>query len=141
MFHHHLSVVMMFAALALLAGCQKDLVKAPPAGQDDMLHVNAYPRIVAAEGLGDWLRFSPAIITATDGQRPMHIVIPLRSVYDKYPLDVQYQFEFFDEAGRSTGASPGWIFLHLEPRLQSQIEASALDANAKDWRLTLRAAR
>lgn len=130
-------------AIALIgfmaAGC--DHVKAPPAGPGDLLPAEAYPQIVASEGTSLALRFSRPIVDPSTPERPMHVTVPVRSIEDDYPLNVQYQFQFLDGQGRPLGNSNSWRFMNLRPREQHFLEGRALDPAAADWRLIVRSAR
>lgn len=135
----------LFAALSALGtmgltGCE-DPVKAPPEGYGDLLARDNYPRIVALEGLSEALRFGPPIVDASTDAAPMKVTVPVRSVEDKYPLNVQYRFEFLDSGRRPLSETAGWKFLHLEPRVEAFMTGSALQTSAVDWRLEVRPAR
>ena len=125
----------------ILDGCAYDPVKAPPAGRADLLPVADYPQIVATQNLHHWLVFSPASITPGSDDVTMDVSVPMRSKFDKGGLSLHYRFKFFDDRGRPLREEPGWIFKHVEPRLQYHLEGNALDLAAVDWRLEIRAAR
>ena len=121
-------------------GCAHDPVKAPWAGRVDLLPLADYPQIVAMQGLHKWLVFSPASVVPAGEDRPMSVSVPFRSTYDQQPLNLQYRFIFFDHRGRPLKASPGYRFIHAEPRVQSFLEGNAMQSGAADWRLEVRAA-
>ena len=132
------AAAMIGLGLGIVPAC--DTVKAPPEGRADQLSTANYPRIVAVEGLSEHLAFSKPMVNTASPDQPMKVTVPVRSVYDGYPLQIQYRFEFFNGAGQSLGDS-GWRFEHLEPRVQKQLAAAAMKTQAEDWRLTVRPAR
>ena len=71
----------------------------------------------------------------------MHVSVPLRSVYDKTSLYVQYRFIWLNASHRPLRTNPGYLFLKLQPRVQQFIEGNALAPSAVRWRLEIRAAR
>ncbi len=132
------------AAMCVVAaggGCSNDPVKAPPASRADLLMVDDYPRIVAMSNLHSWLAFSPATVTPATRSQPMHVSVPVRSLYDENSLNLQYRFEFFDHQGRPMRRRGGWTFVHVEPRVAVYLEGGAVDTLAADWRLEVRSAR
>ncbi len=133
------SLCLVCLCLVATAGCH-DPIKAPPAGQGDLLLAEHYPQIVATNNLADSLRFGRVIIDPSTGDRPMRVTVPVRSIYDGYPLNIQYQFEFMDGDGRLLNDS-GWRFINLRPRVQQQLEANARHVEARDWRLIVRSGR
>jgi hypothetical protein len=140
-------VVRFFSAAAVVGaiglgviGCG-DKVKAPPAGKRDLLSPDAYPRNVVTDKLDKAIVFGePAVDEATD-KKPMRVLQPVRNTAN-YGVSIQYQFEFFDSTGRPlTKTQQGWRYARLESRVEKFLEATALDANAADWRLVVRSAR
>ena len=135
-----------FAYVALIAvlmpahGCQRDLVKAPYAGRQDMLSIRGY-RDLAVEGrLHDVLVFSEPRIEAASEIRPMRVSVSVRSIHDPYGLSIQYQYTFYNNMMHEQ-SSTGWRFAHLPPRMQRHLEANALDSTAVKYRLEVRSAR
>jgi hypothetical protein len=117
-----------------LAGC--DTTAAPFPGRVDP--AQPYPKVSVAPGLGQFIAFTEPTVTPGEGDRPLHVVTPCRSTQDGITR-VQYQYEWFDEAGRPAGAS-GWKYVVIPARAQVFLEANALSTNARDWRLTVRPA-
>lgn len=126
-------------ACAAIGGCV-DPIKAPPAGEGDLLLIENYPRIVATDGLDQGLRFSHPIVDDSSETQPLRVTVPVRSVVDKHSVNIQYKFEFFDQGGRLLNDS-GWRFENLSPRIGIQLQANALHIEARDWRLIVRSAR
>lgn len=134
-------IMAMCTIVLMLTGCQKDMVKAPPPGQADLLLHPHYPEIVASEGLYGALRFTQPIVEPSTPTRPMRVTVPVRSIEDKYPLNLQYRFEFYDASGRSLDSTDRWAFINLPQRVQKQLDGNALSTQAVSWRLTIRPAR
>ncbi len=130
------ALVLLIALAA--AGC--DDVKAPPAGQGDLLPAENYPRIVALDTLSQHLRFETPVVERATDTRPMRLAVPVRSIEDRYPVAIQYRFEFYDASGRRLSDS-GWRYEELTPRVQTQLTAGAMRTGASDWRLIVRSAR
>ena len=128
-------------ALAAFACAAPDTVKAPSSGRVDLLPLADYPQIVATQGLHEWLVFSPPSVVPGGEEKPMSVSVPFRSTYDRQPVNLQYRFIFFDDRGRPLETSPGYRFIHAEPRVQSFLEGNAIQSGAADWRLEIRAAR
>ena len=118
----------------IIAAC--DTVQAPPSPRGDPLS-GAYPTNVAIDGLSDDLVVDTPIVTPSTPDRPMNVVVPVRSVTDK-KLALQYQFIFMDDRGRPLRPMGGWQYITVEPKLQIFMEGSALNTAAKDYRLEIR---
>jgi hypothetical protein len=124
--------------LVLMAGC--DDVHPPRAIPADKVPPGAYPRNVAVEPfLENELVVGPSIVTDGTADRPMMVKQPMRNVRE-WPLEIQYQFVFLDKTGSPLPGS-GWRNLTLESRIERFLEGAALDTNAVDWRLNVRAAK
>lgn len=127
-------------SMAMVVGCS-DPIKAPPAGQRDLLPADQYPHIVAIEGLARELRFGQPIVDPPTEQRPLRVIVHTRSTTARTGINIQYRFEWVDEAGRPVEPDTGWQFVHLEPRVLTPLPGSALNRKAVDWRLVVRPAR
>lgn len=125
---------------AICGGCRNDPNVGPPGVRGDPLPEGAYPKNVAIEGLGEGIVAGRGIVQPGTADTPLRVTVPVRSISSK-PLNVQYRFEFFDAQGRTLRSSPGWHFVHIDPRTEVQLDAAALETSAVDWRLTLRPAR
>ncbi|MCC7388276.1 MAG: DUF1425 domain-containing protein [Phycisphaerales bacterium] len=121
-------------SITILAGC--DTTAAPYGGRLDP--VQPYPKISQPQGLYELIAFSEPTVTPGVGDQPLHVVTACRSTQDGITR-VQYQYEWFDEAGRPAGES-GWKYVVIPARTQVFMEANALTTKAKDWRLTVRPA-
>ena len=128
-----LSLCTASAALSL-TGC--DTTAAPFGGRVDP--AQPYPKVSKAPVLANLIAFTEPTVTPGVGSTPLHVVTPCRSTQDG-TTRVQYQYEWFDEAGRPAGES-GWKYVVIPARTQVFLEANALSTTAKDWRLTVRPA-
>lgn len=125
-------------AVFTLAGC--DTVRAPGAAGPDPISDAAYPQVVALEGLGRYLSSSEPAIEGGDGERPMHVAVPVR-LRSNRNIAVQYRFTFFDENRVPLQPRQSWRYKELMPRAQEPFEGTATDLAAADWRLEIRPAR
>ena len=126
-------------ALALgMLGC--DPYKVPPAGEADALPPGVYPKNVVIDGLSDGIVFGDPIVTPSTDAKPMRVVVPVRSTVD-YPINIQYQVQFFDVQHRPLVTNQGFRFMNMAPRVEQFIDVSALDVNAYDYRVLVRPAR
>jgi uncharacterized protein YcfL len=139
-FGAHLASLTLLLTVTVVTGCS-DPMKAPPAGQRDLLPADQYPHIVAIEGLAKELRFGQPIVDQPTEQRPLRVIVHTRSTTARQGLNIQYRFEWVDEAGRPVEPDSGWQFVHLEPRVLTPLPGAALDTSAVDWRLVVRSAR
>ena len=137
--HRTLATVAFCFALAGLAAC--DNVKAPGSARLDPLQPEQYPRITVLEGLDKGLRFQEPTVVPAEDKRPMSVSVPVRSVVDKYGLNLQYRFQWFDQNNRLLNPGEGWAYKPLIPRAQDFLAGNALDTRAVDWRLQVRPAR
>ena len=137
---HVLMMTALMMTAGLVAGCDRK-VMAPGAGTADPITQENYPRVVALEGLAEYLSFGPAVVTG-DATHPLSVQVPVRVRSDK-EVSIQYQYQFLDEQGRLIDAKSQdqWTFHHLPARAQFFLAGSAVDTKAKDWRLLVRPAR
>lgn len=126
----------------------KDTVKAPAVPARDALEAHTYPQVAMSPELAGWMAVDRPIVTrgeaagaAVDPDRPLHVVVPVRTLTDRETIRVQYRFQFFDGKGRPLAPQPDWEYRRMASRTQQFFEANAMDARATDWRLELRAAR
>ena len=117
-----------------LAGC--DTTAKPFGGRLDP--AQPYPKVSTAPSLSKFVAFTEPTVTPGGGSSPLAVVTPCRSTQDG-TTRVQYQYEWFDEAGRPVGES-GWKYVVIPARQQVFLEGNALSTTAKDWRLTVRPA-
>jgi len=139
--HHRQIIGLCWVALALacaLPGC--DSVKAPPGVGRDTIPYGAYPNVTATDDLHRRLGVDPPIVEAGTEERAMQVTVPVRSLSDT-PMEIQHRFIFYDRLGREVRSNQGWVFQHMEPRLQVQMHAAALETAAVNWRLEIRLAR
>lgn len=123
------------AALAIPA-CTVDRDTSPYAGQPDPDRPNVNPRIITSTpDLMVALGFDEPIVVSDSGN--LRVAVPTRSLGDeRYLLD--YRFVFYDDRGMEVEPVMGWRMFSLEPREQRRVEAQALDARARDWRLQIK---
>lgn len=137
MFSRNCALLGLFT-LALLAGCDKNT--APYSGREDPVSADMYPTRAVEGALQEALVFDDPRVTPSAGRRPLAVVQPLRNV-EKYDINVQYRFEFFDAGMNPLPGATGWRFLNLPVRMQRFVEANAFDTRAVHWRLEVRSAR
>lgn len=128
----------MTMSAALLVGCQS-AQRGPGAAGADPVPLSQYPRIAVIEDMHKHIVASQPIISA-DVDRPMRVSVPIRWTKDSDKA-IDYRFEFFDVNGRMLQPDPGWRYTQLPPRAQVQLDGSATDTTAADWRLIIRPAR
>jgi hypothetical protein len=137
----HVRAALVLASLVAVAGAAGCNEGPPPAGRADRLSPEQYPRAVALERLDRVLRFGPPIVDRSEEGRPMRVSQPVRNL-DRRELNVQYRFEFQDESGRPLKTNSGWAYKTLTgSRVETMLEATALEDTAADWRLEVRPAR
>ena len=134
MFTGVVAVATAVSIAGLVGGC--DTTAAPFGGRIDP--AQPYPKVSVAPPLYELVAFSEPKVTPGTADQPLHVVTPCRSTQDGLTR-VQYQYEWFDEAGRPIDAS-GWKHSIIPARTQVFLEANALSTRAKDWRLTVRPA-
>ena len=133
-----LVTVMVVATMLTQTGC--DTVRAPGAAGPDPISDAAYPQVVALEGLGRYLSSSEPALEGGDGEKPMHVAVPVRLRSDR-EIAVQYRFTFFDENRVPLQPRQGWRYKEMMPRAQEPFEGTATSMEARDWRLEIRPAR
>ena len=122
----------------LTIGCQNPQ-RGPGAAAPDPVPLSQYPKIAVIEDMHKHIVASPPIVTA-EPDRPMRVSVPIRWTKDSDKA-IDYRFEFFDAGGRMLQPDPGWRYTQLPPRAQVQLDGSATDTSAADWRLIIRPAR
>jgi hypothetical protein len=136
----YLGLLILTFALGVTFGCQ-NATKAPFTPRPDPVAGN-YPRQVTVDGLHEVLVVGQPVVQRSTPDQPMRVTVPVRSVFDHGPLNVQYQFTFLDDRGRPLrGGDSGWRFQRLEPRAPAYFDANAMDPAAADWNLVIRSAR
>ena len=122
------------------AGCESYHLARPHEGAVDLLPLEAYPRIVVEHGLHKLLVFGDPVVDVASDMRPMKVAVPVRIKSYRAGANLQYQYVFVDEHGRSVSES-GWRFERLPPRWRRDLTAAALDTDAVDFRLEVRRSR
>lgn len=137
--HRTLStVIASLATLALLSGCTD--VKKPSRGRAD---VTDHRRVFFSQADVRELEDLTAIlsdINTRDQYGHLSVTVPIRSTSSK-PLDLEYQYEFFDGHGRRIEGPMGWTRLTLEPGAPGTIQFTSTVQNAYDYRVTIRKQR
>ncbi|MEX0776651.1 MAG: DUF1425 domain-containing protein [Phycisphaeraceae bacterium] len=129
-----------FVFAGALASCLTACESAPPAGRPDATTWWDYPLVTVIEDLRDDIRYGEAVVTRGE-DRPMTVVVPLRSLDDEDYVSVRYKFQFFDEARRPVEPQMSWRVIQLEPQAQEFVTGQATDTTAVDWRLVIRRAK
>jgi hypothetical protein len=125
-------------ACALVAGGCEAPDKSPSGGVADPYPppINDPQVSILAPEIREWLGVQPAIVT-DDGQRPMHVEVPVRNMSDRmYLLD--YRFLFYDAAGRELQPVMGWTPANFQPKQLLRLSAGALTTDAANWRLEIK---
>jgi Protein of unknown function (DUF1425) len=124
-----------------IVGCVSDPMRAPPTGRQDPFPGREYPRVAIEQPLNQYLvpDYDRIVVDSPSPDRPMRVQVPVRSQSDS-SMYVQYQFQWYDAEGRHIRDS-GWKSVNIDPRLQVQLAANALDSKSADWRLEVRSAR
>ncbi len=136
------------ALLVIVTGC--DTTRPPSGAKYDPVRIEEYPQVELDTRLHDALVMDRPVVDPATHDRPMKVNVPIRSFVDK-PLNIQYQFTFFDEAGRPMrDGGRGWRFIHVAPRSQVFMKANSLETfteqaatrgeNPSSWRLIIRPA-
>lgn len=126
-------------ALAVTTGCQQPTVL-PPATGADPVPLDNDPRIVALDGLDQFLVVSdPIIDQEPDGL--LRVSVPARVIMEEGVIRVQYRFLFLDERGFTLRPEEQWRYLVMPARTLVSMESISLSTRAKDWRLQIRSAR
>ncbi len=119
-----------------LTGC--DTVRAPGSATPDPLPNVAYPKIEAAEGLGEYLSYGDVKVTS---QKPLTVQVPIRPRTESEDLRVQYRFIFLDQFGVALNPDAAWTWRKLASRRQDFLSGNAMTSKATDWRLEIRPSR
>ncbi len=124
---------------ALVGGCQKPA--RPIAAQQDAVATNGYPPVTLEAGLRkalvvDYGRIVYDLATETT---PTSVQVPVRSEA-RIEIFVQYQYNWYDDAGRFVRAS-GWKRERMPSGQERMFTANAIDARSTNWRLEIRSAR
>lgn len=134
--------LVMVGVAALGGACAgHDPMKAPPIGRQDSFPGQDYPHVAIEQPLNQYLvaDYERIVVDEASQDRPMRVQVPVRSTSDS-SMYVQYQFSWYDAQHRFVRDS-GWKSVNIDPRLQVQLAANALDSKCADWRLEVRSAR
>jgi uncharacterized protein YcfL len=120
-------------------GC--DTVHAPSTPTLDKLPAQAYPKVAVLDGeLARALAIDPSmvVVTPTDGNNPMSVSVPIRSLVDN-TMRMEHCFIWFDAQGREVRRTV-WKRQDIDPRVQIKLQSNAIDTRSVDWRLEIRSA-
>jgi hypothetical protein len=133
-------MVLLSGAFAGSTGCDK--TARPPAGQGDLLPEGAYPNIIAQSRLDKFLFFGRPLVQDATPDQVMKVQVPVRSkVRDGgQVLNIQYRFEFYDDAGALLTKNERWVFKQIMPRAEYRLDGTSTDPKAYDWRLAVKPA-
>lgn len=112
----------------------------PGYARQDPIADEDYPRVVTYGILHNDFFYSPPVITPQEGNRPMSVSVDVRRKEPRwdYDLPIQYRFIFLDGAGVPLESDPAWQWRNVPSRVKVNLQASAPDIGASDWRLELR---
>ncbi len=121
-----------------LTGC--DTVRPPSSAKIDQLLPEQYPKLVIEDpGLAKLLAVTPGkVVVDRTPDRPISVSVPIRSLADN-TMRVQYRYLWLDEKGREIRRGE-WIRDSFAPRIERQLQGSAVDMKSVDWRLEVRSA-
>ncbi len=130
------------AAFVMLAtSCTAPPDLSPPTGMGDPYPAPENdPRIaILAPDLRPWLGFHTPIVQ-DDGQRPMHVQLPVRNLAEKTYL-IDYRIIFYDASGFELSPVMGWRMVDLRPKQTARLDGKALSTDAASWRAEVKWAR
>ena len=136
---HTLVLFTLVASTGSLTACRNN--QEPPAVRGDTVTSLEYPKITAEGGLNEYVRFGEPVVMAGSEARPMRVTVPVRSTWERYPLNVQYRFEFYNDRNQPLQSNQDWRYTVLEPGIQTHFEATAIEGTARNWRLIMRPAK
>lgn len=132
------SVTMTLAALALVGGVQGCASTAPPPARVDPAG-GGYPQITVEPQLQQWIVVDRPTVQMGE---VMKVTVPVRMDTNRSPeIAIQYQFTFVDANNVPLPTQSGWQMVTLPSRMRRELQGTALDRNAVDWRLEIRSGR
>jgi len=133
-----IAVIGVLMSASILAGCHRDNVKAPIGAGPDTVRRDQWAQIELEPALAGYVVANQPIVENGD---VMKVQVPVRLLSDQGEFArVQYQYTFFDEAGRTLRDQMGWQYVRLEPRTPTFLSGNSTD-RAHDWRLVIRMSR
>ncbi len=132
------TTIVSLATLLLVTACTD--VKPPSRGRAD---VTDHRRVFFSQADLPELSDSSAILSdnvTRDRYGQLSVTVPIRSTSTK-PLDIEYQYEFFDGQNKRIEGPLGWTRLTLEPGAPATIQFVSTVQNADDYRVTIRKQR
>lgn len=133
-------IVTLILSVILLSGCATTPAS-PYEAEQDPIADSGYPAIAVEKALrnGLFIDYSRIVFQRPDATTPAQVQVPVRS-NTRYPINVQYQFSWFDDNGVHVRDS-GWKFIEL-PRGQERLfRSNAIDGRSTSYRLEIRSAR
>ncbi len=134
-----LRTITLIALLGLLTACRTDISPSGGIGDPYPAPINDPQIAILSPELRPWLGFHPAIIE-DDGERPMHVQIPVRNLTDRDYL-IDYRVLFYDEGGVQLEPVMGWKMEALRPKQTVRLDGRALDTRARSYRVEVKWAR
>ena len=126
-------------ALVILGGCKTDISPSGGIGDPYPAPINDPQIAILSPELRPWLGFHPAIVE-DDGERPMHVQIPVRNLTDRDYL-IDYRVLFYDSNGVQLDPVMGWKMEALRPKQTLRLDGKALDTQARSYRVEVKWAR
>lgn len=122
-----------------LPACQTDISPSGGLGDPYPAPINDPQIAILSPELRPWLGFHPAIVV-DDGERPMHVQIPVRNLTSRDYL-IDYRVLFYDANGVQLEPVMGWAMEALRPKQTVRLDGKALDERAVSYRLEVKWAR
>jgi uncharacterized protein YcfL len=132
------TTILSVATLLLVTACND--VRPPSRGRAD---VTDHRRVFFSQADLPELNDKTAVLSdnvTRDQYGQLSVTVPVRSTSSK-PIDVEYQYEFFDGSGKRIEGPLGWTRLTLEPGSPGTIQFVSTVQNAQDYRVTIRRQR
>lgn len=129
--------LLLLSVVLFVAACG---VKPPSRGRED---VTDHKRVFFSQADNPELEDITAILSENitrDNFGQLRVTIPIRSTASK-PLDLEYQYEFFDGSNQRIEGPLGWTRLTLDPGTPGTIVFVSTVQNAQDYRVTIRKQR
>ena len=128
-------------SIGLLTGCAAEKPSEPIAAPQDPIRSPYYPSITLEPGLHNVLvvDYERIVFDPATESTPAAVTVPVRSTA-AYPINVQYEFSWFDEDGRPVHTS-GWRLQNIPTGLERIFTNNAIDPDSSQWRLEIRFSR
>jgi hypothetical protein len=134
-----LRMLALITLVVLLPACRTDMSPSGGLGDPYPAPMNDPQIAILSPELRPWLGFHPAVVV-DDGERPMHVQIPVRNLTDRDYL-IDYRVLFFDANGIMLEPIMGWKMEALRPKQTVRLDGKAMDTQAVSYRLEVKWAR